>query len=211
MQHNPLQSPACRWCLFSICTLEDSTQVLLPAVVPHATYRRTSPPAAGTSCTPRSSTSGTCSDTSPPPPPCKRCSHGHSTAGCSHRCPQTSCCTACQGGTHRSERGSVASHPQCRCPPGWLLEHICSRSLPILCPHRPQVDIGRAVVGGVDQINQVRLSHHPDVRFCGLQLLPVPHEAVAHPDGCQVLGFELGGNFTQTQQCLPTGLHRTGA
>lgn len=59
-------------------------------------YRRISPPSADTSCTPRSSTSGTCSDTSPPPPPCRCCSRGRSTSGCNSRCPRRSCCTACQ-------------------------------------------------------------------------------------------------------------------
>lgn len=67
----------------------------VPRTTPGAICRRISPPAAGTSCTPRSSTSGTCSGTSPPPPPCRRCSRGRSTAGHSPRCPPSSCCTAC--------------------------------------------------------------------------------------------------------------------
>lgn len=59
-------------------------------------YRHISPPSANTSCTPRSSTSDTCSDTSPPPPPCRHCSRGRSTSGCNCRCPRRSCCIACR-------------------------------------------------------------------------------------------------------------------
>lgn len=82
-----------------------------PAACPAASgviCRRISPPSASTSCTPRSSTSGTCSDTSPPPPRCRCCSHGHSTASCSCRCPWRSCCTACQ---EKDEQAELKEHP----------------------------------------------------------------------------------------------------
>lgn len=73
------------------------------------------------------------------------------------------------------------------------------------------MEIPRAVVRRVDEINQICLFHWPDVYFFRYQLLPGPYEPVGHLDGCQVLGLEVRGNFIQVWQSLPTGLHRTGA
>lgn len=61
-----------------------------------------------------------------------------------------------------------------------------------------------AVIWRTDQVDQLALSHWSHVQLSWHKQFPLPHIAMHHFSGSQVLGFELSGDVADITEAFPT-------